>query len=84
MASQLANTWQEDDGLHIDVRGLPPPEPMVVILKLLEKSGADAQIIAHLDREPVYLFPELEDRGFRYELVSGGPEEFIIAITRQE
>ncbi len=35
MAVQVtAPHWQADDGWHIDLRGLPPPEPMLQILAL--------------------------------------------------
>jgi hypothetical protein len=60
--------WQSADGTHIDVRGLNPPEPMLAILAALEKDGV-ACLIAHLDREPVFLYPELDERGWAYELL---------------
>ena len=60
--------WQSADGTHIDVRGLNPPEPMVEILTLLEQ-GNVSSVIVHLDREPVFLYPELDERGWAYELL---------------
>lgn len=58
--------WQGVDGVHIDVRGLNPPEPMIEILKLLDRDDI-ASVIAHLDREPIFLYPELDERGWSYE-----------------
>lgn len=63
-----SRVWQDEEGLHIDVRGLNPPEPAVAILQLLEGDGI-AAVIAHLDREPVFLYPELDERGFGYEMM---------------
>jgi hypothetical protein len=63
--------WQTADGLHLDVRGLDPPQPMVEILGLIDRGEVDdARIIVHLDREPIFLYPELDDRGWSHELVT--------------
>jgi Uncharacterized conserved protein (DUF2249) len=61
--------WSSAEGTHIDVRGLPPPEPMVAILQLIDGEEAPDVVIAHLDREPIFLYPELDDRGWSYELI---------------
>ena len=61
--------WSSAEGTHIDVRGLPPPEPMVAILQLIDSGEAPDVVIAHLDREPIFLYPELDDRGWSYELI---------------
>lgn len=63
-----SRVWQSEDGVHIDVRGLNPPEPAVAILQLLE-GERPAIVIAHLDREPIFLYPELDERGWAYELM---------------
>jgi hypothetical protein len=60
--------WQSADGVHIDVRGLNPPEPMIEILKLLDGGGLSS-LTAHLDREPIFLYPELEERGWSHEVL---------------
>lgn len=48
---------------HLDNRGLPPPEPMVRILDALEHLGAGEVLEALNEREPVFLYPELQARG---------------------
>jgi len=63
-------TWRTEEGVHIDVRGLEPPEPMVEILRMIDHGAVESVLIAHLDREPVFLYPELVDRGWNHELVS--------------
>ena len=61
--------WRTPDAIHIDVRDLEPPEPMVAILTLIDSGQVDTALIAHLDREPVFLYPELDDRGWGHEIV---------------
>jgi hypothetical protein len=62
--------WHTAEGIHIDVRGLEPPDPMVAILRLIDEDPDRSVIIAHLDREPIFLYPELEDRGWSHDLMS--------------
>lgn len=78
----LANDWRAADGTHIDVRGLAPPEPMVAVLELLERPDIDDRVIVHLDREPVFLYPELAERGWSHEIVAGAPDEVRLLLTR--
>jgi len=63
-------TWQTADGTHLDVRGLEPPAPMGKILGLIDTGKVDDVLIVHLDREPIFLYPELDDRGWDHEVVS--------------
>lgn len=64
-----AQVWLAPDALHIDVRGLAPPGPMIEILKMLDSHENGQIIVAHLDREPVFLYPELDDRGWSHEIL---------------
>lgn len=66
---EKSRIWRADDAVHIDVRGLEPPEPMVAILQAIDSGEADTVLVAHLDREPIFLYPELEDRGWNHELM---------------
>jgi len=47
----------------LDLSGLMPPEPMVRILETLAGMAGGSVLFALLDREPVFLFPELAQRG---------------------
>ncbi len=60
--------WLAGDGLHVDTRGLEPPDPMVAVLWHLEQPGQNGPVIVHLDRNPVHLFPELVERGWLYRV----------------
>lgn len=57
--------WPEPK-TKLDNRDLDPPEPMVRILAAAEKLAPGETLSALLRREPVFLFPQLEKRGFRW------------------
>lgn len=57
--------WPEPS-VRLDNRDLEPPEPMVRILGAAEKLAPGETLSALLRREPVFLFPQLEKRGFRW------------------
>ena len=65
-----ARQWRSDEGLHLDLRGLDPPDPMVIVLRTIDSGEAGAVIIAHFDREPIFLYPELDDRGWTHEMIA--------------
>jgi len=81
--------WRTPEAVHIDVRGLQPPEPMVAILRMLDFGEAGSVVIAHLDREPIFLYPELDDRGWSYEIMppgvgAGNVNEVILRLVRRD
>lgn len=61
--------WRTADAVHVDVRSLEPPDPMISILQLIDSGEVDGALIAHLDREPIFLYPELDDRGWSHEII---------------
>jgi hypothetical protein len=75
-----ALTWQSGDAVHIDVRGLEAPKPLIAILGLIDGGGHAGHIVVHHDRDPVYLYPELEDRGWRYARLSGPKGEVRLEL----
>jgi len=74
--------WQADDGWHIDVRGLPPPQPLVQILRLVQSVGAQGVVIVHHDRDPQLLYPELAQIGWQAESMAGDPGEVRLRLSR--
>jgi len=42
---------------------------MIAILQTIDGGEVDSALIAHLDREPIFLYPELDDRGWSHELI---------------
>ena len=83
-----SRTWSADGVVHIDVRGLEPPDPMVAILRAIDSGAAGVVLVAHLDREPIFLYPELDDRGWSHELMpssrgsEGGEDGIMLRMER--
>ncbi|MBN8511235.1 MAG: DUF2249 domain-containing protein [Burkholderiales bacterium] len=76
--------WQDDEGWHIDVRGLAPPQPLVQILQLLHGLPRNAVVVVHHDRDPVLLYPELAQIGWTAERIAGAPGEVRLRLTAVE
>ena len=74
--------WHADDGWHIDVRGLPPPQPLVQILRLVHTARAHEAVIVHHDRDPQLLYPELAQIGWQAEPIAGEPGEVRLRLSR--
>jgi uncharacterized protein (DUF2249 family) len=68
----------------LDVRGLEPPEPMVRILERIDTLAADGVLDVIHDRQPIFLYPQLDARGFAYEAQEEGPGRVHIRIRRRE
>jgi hypothetical protein len=78
----LGKRWVEADGVHIDVRGLPPPEPLIAILELVESIGDTTPVIVHHERDPQLLYPELAEIGWRAVRIDGAPGEVRLKLER--
>ena len=68
----------------IDVRGLEPPQPMVRVLDALDELGPASRLVVLHDRRPVFLYPQLDDRGFVHETDEPEPGVVRIVIRRAE
>lgn len=53
---------------ELDNRGLEPPQPMLRILDTLENMADDDVLVARNDRQPFFLYPELQERGYAYRI----------------
>jgi hypothetical protein len=53
----------------LDVRELGPPEPLRRTLELLADLPDEAVLVQRNDRAPQFLYPKLDDRGYRHETV---------------
>lgn len=70
-APAIAHAASDDDdwpepAVRLDNRDLDPPEPMVRILAAAEKLSPGQTLSALLPREPVFLFRELNRRGYQW------------------
>jgi hypothetical protein len=75
-----ARQWADADGEHIDVRGLPPPQPLVAILRLIDSTPTLRVLIVHHDRDPMLLYPELAERDWAAERIEGAPGEVRLRL----
>ena len=66
--------------LTIDVRGLDPPEPMVRILEAVERLRPGDTIEVLHERRPMFLYPQLDERGFLHETDESEPGRVRIVI----
>lgn len=68
---------------EIDVRELPPPEPMTAILSALSTLPQHGMLRVHHSRQPYPLYPKLEAAGWVYECEQRSDHYFLISIYRQ-
>lgn len=74
----------EADGLHLDVRDLPAPRPMLEVLAVLDGGAHHDALVVHVPQVPVHLITELEDRGWTYEILSDEPGDVVLRLTPEE
>ena len=69
--------------IELDARGLEPPQPMMKILEAIAVLSADATLAAHTDRQPLLLYPMLEQRGYTYETLQQADGSHLTQIRRR-
>ena len=74
--------WIAADGIHIDVRGLSPPGPLVAILELVGSIVDATPVIVHHERDPQMLYPELAEIGWTAQRIDGEPGEIRLKLER--
>jgi uncharacterized protein (DUF2249 family) len=57
----------------LDVRGLEPPQPMVRVLDRVSALAPGEELIVLHDRRPLFLYPQLDERGFVHETEEPAP-----------
>ena len=78
--SPAGRRWSDCEGVHIDVRGLPPPQPLVAILQLVASIADATPVIVHHDRDPLLLYAELAEIGWVAERIAGEPGEVRLKL----
>ena len=66
----------------LDNRGLEPPQPMMRTLKNLDQMTDGEKIAIINDRRPMFLYEELDERGYKHETEEQGDGSFKITITK--
>ncbi len=83
--SEPSATDRDPEGaVVLDVRGMEPPEPMVRTLTALESLPRGEVLVQINVREPRFLLPQLEERGFVYEVRKQSEELVRIFIRHRE
>jgi uncharacterized protein (DUF2249 family) len=72
----------ERDMAVLDVRGLEPPEPMVQILERLDMLRPGQRLVVLHERRPMFLYPQLDERGFVHETEEIEPGLVRILVSR--
>ena len=67
----------------VDLRGLEVPRPATAVLRHLETLGAGEILAVLHDRWPLFLYPQLEARGFSHETDEPAPGVVRIRIWRE-
>jgi uncharacterized protein (DUF2249 family) len=65
--------------VQLDVRGLEPPLPMLRVLEAIDALAPGQHLEVLHDRRPVFLYPQLEERGFRH--TTDEPEPGLVRIA---
>jgi len=78
------SVWIYPYRVGLDVRGLEPPAPMVRVLEMLDRLAPGQHLEVRHDRRPVFLYPQLDERGFVHETDEPEPGLVRILIRRRE
>lgn len=68
--------------VEVDNRGLEPPEPMVRILAIAQQLAPGQQLEALNDRQPMLLYPKLEELGLTHDTQQMPEGHFRICVAR--
>jgi len=74
----------DGDVIVLDVRGLEPPEPMMRTLAALESLPRGSTLVQLNVRVPQFLLPQLEARGFTYEVREQSADLVRVFIRHRE
>ena len=66
----------------LDLRQLPPPGPMLEVLRRIETGQGGARFSILVPHVPVPLFPELTARGWRWSILSDDASGAIILLEK--
>ena len=69
--------------VNIDVRALEMPHPMINILESLDNLKEGTALYVHHKRIPVFLLPELAQKGFEYRIKEISDGEVLLLIYKK-
>ena len=66
-----AKIGTDDSGrICINTIGMQPPGPFVAVMGWIETNPGASEVIVRLERDPVYLFPELVEAGWDWQYLT--------------
>lgn len=68
----------------VDVRNLEMPKPMMTILELIEKLPQGNALFVFHKRIPVFLLPELKNRGFDFRIKEINENQVHLLIFKND
>ena len=79
----MVKRWRDGEGVHLDLRGLEPPEPMIAILQEIDGNSDGDVVTAVMDREPIFVYPEIEERNWTWRVAEGAdPGPFVLVFSK--
>lgn len=69
--------------IELDVRELVPPEPMMKILENISRVDEKTVMVVHHHREPMMLYPKLEERGYSAMTNKINDNYYKVVITKK-
>lgn len=69
--------------LTLDVSQMEPPQPMIEILQKIQELGPKDVLEVSHHREPVPLYPQLEESGFEHSIEKLGENRFRLRVWRK-
>ncbi len=70
--------------IELDVRELAPPEPMMKILENISRVDDKTIMLVHHHRDPMMLYPKLEERGYSAVANKINENYYKVVITKQK
>ncbi len=68
--------------MKLDNRGLEPPQPMMRTLAALEELAEGETLSIINDRRPMFLYEQLEEKGYKQVTTEQEDGSFLIEITK--
>ena len=82
-ADTIAASWTTPTArVTIDVSDLVPPEPLIRIMGALEDLPPGGSLLVHHVRRPIYLYPQLDEAGYRHQTRDLGPGKVELLIEK--
>lgn len=79
---RLQATFAPEKISYLDVRELEMPKPMLAILEHTQQLNTGDALFVYHKKIPVYLLPELETRGLKYQLKNASPGNVHMLIYK--